>query len=109
VAAVSQKVGPISTRERQGYLVTRPNRFACVFTPQNGSWPNLLDVSFAKLRKVFLRHLRVQFQVEWVARLEQYLMEINEHPVPFRWQYQLDELHLLERSVIWEGLYLVQG
>jgi hypothetical protein len=35
-----------------------------------------------------------------VTRLEQYLTEINEHPVPFRWRYKLDELDLLERSVI---------
>lgn len=48
----------------------------------------------------FRRHLRVQSKAEWVSRLEQYLAEVNERPVPCRWQYKLDELDPLERSVI---------
>ncbi|MCL6562940.1 MAG: IS630 family transposase [Firmicutes bacterium] len=89
-----------TSRETQAYLASRPNRFEFVFTPKHGSWLNLIEVFFAKLSKVFLRHLRVQSQAELVARLEQYLAEINEHPVPFRWRYKRAELDLPERSVI---------
>ncbi|MCL6561489.1 MAG: IS630 family transposase [Firmicutes bacterium] len=89
-----------TSRETQAHLATRPNRFEFVFTPKHSSWLNLIEVFFAKLSKVFLRHLWVQSQAELVTRLEQYLAEINEHPVPFRWRYKLDELDLLERSVI---------
>ncbi|MBX5468029.1 MAG: IS630 family transposase [Firmicutes bacterium] len=87
-----------TSRETQAYLATRPHRFEFVFTPKPGSWLNLIEGFFTQRSTVFLRHLRAQSQAEWVARLEQYLAEINEHPVPFRWRHKLDELHLLERE-----------
>jgi len=89
-----------TARETQAYLATRPHRFACVFTPQQGSWLHRIAVFFAKLSQGFLRHLRVQSKAEWVTRLEHSLTEINEHPIPFRWRYQRDELDRLARSVI---------
>ena len=88
-----------TSRETQASWATRPNRFEFVFTPQHGAWLNLLEGFLAKRSKVFLRHLRVQSKAEFVTRLEQYLSEINEHPVPFRWRYQPADLDLLERSV----------
>lgn len=74
-----------TSRETQADLATRPNRFACVFTPQHSSWLHLVEMFFAKLTQQCLQHLRGAFVAEFDARLLQYLAQLNQDPVPFRW------------------------
>ena len=80
------------SKETRAYLATRPNRFEFVFTPKHGSWLNLIETFFAKMAKVFLRGIRVSSKEELKRRLEQYLDEVNQAPVIFRWKYGLDQL-----------------
>ena len=56
------------------------------------SWLNLVESFFAKMAKSFLRGLRVSSQNELKQRLEQYLDEVNDTPMVFRWKYGLDSL-----------------
>lgn len=78
------------SKETRDFLATRPNRFEFIFTPKHGSWLNLIEGFFAKMTKVFLRGIQVSSKKELQQRLEQYLNEINDTPVIFRWKYGLE-------------------
>lgn len=80
------------SKETRRYLASVPNRFEFVHTPTHGSWLNLIESFFAKMTNTFLRGIRVHSQAELVGRIEQYLTEINEAPVIFRWKYGLDSI-----------------
>ena len=80
------------SRETRSFLATCPNRFEFIFTPTHGSWLNLIESFFAKMAKIFLRGLQVSSKKELKQQLEQYLKEINETPVVFRWKYGLESL-----------------
>lgn len=79
-----------TSKETRAYLETVPNRFEFVFTPKHGSWLNIIESFFAKMSKSFLRHIRVKSKEELKERIELYLKEVNENPVPFRWTYGLE-------------------
>lgn len=81
-----------TSKETRAYLETVPNRFEFVFTPKHGSWLNIIESFFAKMSKSFLRDIRVNSKEELKERIELYLQEVNENPVPFRWRYGLDLL-----------------
>ncbi len=82
---------PIS-KETRAYLATVPNRFAFTFTPTHGPWLNLIESFFSKMSRQMLRGIRVTGKAELKARILQYLQEINQTPVEFRWKYKLDTL-----------------
>ena len=82
------------SKETRVYLASLPNRFDFIFTPKHGSWLNLVESFFAKMAKTFLRGMRVSSKEELRSRIEQYLEEINDTPVIFRWKYKLDTLSL---------------
>lgn len=81
-----------TSKETRAYLKTVPNRFEFIFTPKHGSWLNLIEMFFSKMARTLLRGIRVGSREELKSRIEQYLLETNEIPVPFRWKYGLDEL-----------------
>lgn len=81
-----------TSKETREYLKTVPNRFDFIFTPKHGSWLNLIEMFFSKMARTLLRGIRVASREELKARIEQYLLETNDMPVPFRWKYGLDEL-----------------
>jgi transposase len=83
-----------TSKETRHYLATVPNRFEFVFTPTHGSWLNLIEGFFAKMAKTMLRGIRVQSKAELVARIHQYLAEINQAPVVHRWKYGLDSVRV---------------
>lgn len=64
-------------------METVPDRFDFVFTLKHGSWLNVIEVFFAKMTKQVLRHIRVKSKEELKERIEMYLKEVNENPVPF--------------------------
>jgi len=78
------------SKETKAYLESVPGRFEFVFTPKHGSWLNVIESFFAKMTKQVLRHLRVKSKEELKERIELYLQEVNENPVPFRWKYGLE-------------------
>lgn len=82
------------SKETRSYLASVPNRFDFIFTPRHGSWLNLIESLFAKMAKTLLREIRVHSIQELRQRIEQYLAEINEAPVIFRWKYGLDAISL---------------
>ena len=63
-----------------------------MFTPQHGSWLNLVESFFGKLTKTLLRGIRVHSKPELRARIELYLQDVSEEPVVFKWKYKLDML-----------------
>jgi len=79
------------SEETQVFLKTKPNRFEFVFTPVHASWLNIIESFFAKLTKTVLRGIRVSSKEELMDRILQYLVQINEDPVPFRWKYKIKE------------------
>lgn len=79
-----------TSKETRAYLETVPNRFEFVFTPKHGSWLNIIESFFSKMTRSFLRHIRVKSKDELKERIELYLKEVNENPVPFRWKYGLE-------------------
>ena len=80
------------SKETRGYLATVPNRFEFTLTPKHGSWLNLIESFFGKMAKTMLRGLRVDSKAELAQRIDQYLAEINEIPVVYRWKYALDSI-----------------
>jgi transposase len=74
-----------TSAEVRAYLETRPNRFEFVFTPKHGSWLNIIEIFFAKMANTVLRGIRARSKAELAARIEQYLRDINQNPVPIRW------------------------
>jgi len=83
------------SKETRAYLATVPNRFEFIFTPKHGSWLNLIESFFGKMAKTVLRGLRVNSKAELAQRIEQYLNEINETPVVYRWKYALDSVFVV--------------
>jgi transposase len=75
------------SKETKAYLETVPDRFEFIFTPKHGSWLNVIETFFAKMTKQVLRHIRVKSKEELKERIEKYLQEVNENPIPFRWTY----------------------
>lgn len=79
-----------SKRTRE-YLATQPNRFEFVFTPKHASWLNLIETFFSKMARTLLREIRVASKAELISRMEQFIDQLNENPVIFRWKYKMDE------------------
>lgn len=83
-----------TSKETRKYLETVPGRFEFVFTPKHGSWLNLVESFFGKLARVCLRGIRVHSKEELVARIYQYINEVNTVPVVYHWMYKMDEIEL---------------
>lgn len=43
------------------------------------------------MTKQVLRHIRLKSKAELKERIEKYLEEVNENPIPFRWTYGMQE------------------
>ena len=80
------------SKQTQGYLESRPQRFHFVFLPTHGSWLNLVETLFSKMTRSMLRGIRVACKQELIDRIHQYFQEVNADPVVFRWKYKLDEV-----------------
>jgi transposase len=80
------------SKETRTYLATVPGRFDFVFTPTHGSWLNIIESLFAKMTKTFLRGIRVESKDELKHRISNWLKELNESPVIFRWKRGLDSI-----------------
>lgn len=74
------------SKETMAYLASRPGRFEYVHTPKHGSWLNLVESSFSKMARSFLRHIRVASLDELRERILQGIDEMNAHPVRFQWK-----------------------
>jgi len=81
-----------TSKETQKYLETVPQRFQFVFTPKHASWLNIIEGFFSKMTRSMLRGIRVSDKNELIERICQYLDEINEMPVIFKWKYKMDEM-----------------
>ncbi|MFZ3383845.1 MAG: IS630 family transposase [Candidatus Methanoperedens sp.] len=81
-----------TSKETQNYLETVPQRFQFVFTPKHASWLNIIESFFSKMTRSMLRGIRVSGKNELIERICQYLDEINEMPVIFKWKYKMDEM-----------------
>lgn len=74
------------SKETMKYLASRPGRFLYVHTPKHGSWLNLVEATFSKMARTFLRHIRVCSKEELKERILKGIKEINETPVVYRWK-----------------------
>ncbi|MEW6309287.1 MAG: IS630 family transposase [Bacillota bacterium] len=80
------------SKETRSYLATVPNRFEFIFTPKHGSWLNLIEAFLAKMAKSLLRGIRAHSQEEMARRIAQYIDDLNQEPVVFRWKHGLETL-----------------
>ena len=80
------------SKETRAYLATKPSRFEFIFTPKHGSWLNIIESFFAKMAHTVLRGIRVASRDELKSRIVQWVEDINQAPVVFRWRYKLAEL-----------------
>ncbi len=74
------------SKETMAYLASRPGRFEYVHTPKHGSWLNLVESSFSKMARSFLRHIRVASLDELRQRILKGIDEMNAHPVRLQWK-----------------------
>jgi transposase len=80
------------SKETRVYLATKPGRFEFIFTPKHGSWLNIIESFFAKMAHTVLRGIRVASREELKSRIMQWVDDINQAPVVFRWRYKLAQL-----------------
>lgn len=80
------------SKETQGYLASRPQRFQFAFVPKHGSWLNLVENLFSKMTRSMLREIRVGSKAELIDRIHLYFQEENAVPVVFRWKYKMEEV-----------------
>lgn len=83
-----------TSRETQEYLNGIPGRFEFVFTPTHGSWLNMVEGFFSKMTRQMLTGIRVPSKEVLKERIYQYFDEINAVPVPYKWKYKMDTIHL---------------
>lgn len=81
-----------TSKETRKYLDMHPGRFEFIFTPKHGSWLNIIESFFGKFSRVCLKGIRVKTKDELVQRIYQYMDEVNEQPVVYRWKYKMDEM-----------------
>jgi len=74
------------SRETMAYLAARPGRFEYVHTPRHGSWLNLVECTFSRMARTFLRHIRVKSIDELKERILRGIEEFNASPVVSRWK-----------------------
>ena len=84
----------------RNFLATVPGRFEFVFTPKHGSWLNMIEGFFSKMTKQMLRGIRVKSKEELKERIYLYFAEINEEPVVFHWEYNLDDIDVSEEIIV---------
>ena len=75
-----------TSRETMRYLARHPGHFEYVHTPRHASWLHLVEVSFSRMARTFLRHIRVESPDELKCRILQGIDEMNAAPVPYRWK-----------------------
>jgi transposase len=81
-----------TSKETRKYLDAHPGRFEFIFTPKHGSWLNMIESFFGKFARVCLKGIRVKTKEELVQRIYQYMDEVNNQPVVYRWKYKMDEM-----------------
>jgi transposase len=77
------------SKETMAYLREHPGRIEYVDTPKQGSWLNLIECTFSKMARTFLRHIQVTSKHDLKERILKGIPEINAAPVVFRWN-QID-------------------
>lgn len=74
------------SKETMAWLANHPGRFEYVHTPKHGSWLNLVESTFSKMARSFLRHIRVSSLDELKLRILKGIEEMNAQPVRFQWK-----------------------
>jgi transposase len=80
-----------TSMETREYIETVPDKFEFVFTPKHASWLNIIESFFSKMARSLLRGIRVDSIKELGERIGQYIDQINEKPVIFKWKYKMEE------------------
>lgn len=81
-----------TSKETRKYLEQHAGRFEFTFTPKHGSWLNIIESFFGKFARVCLKGIRVKSKDELVQRIYQYIDEVNQQPVVYRWKYKMDDI-----------------
>ena len=61
---------------------------------------NMIEGFFSKMTKQMLRGIRVKSKEELKERIYLYFAEINEEPVVFHWEYNLDDIDVSEEIIV---------
>jgi transposase len=88
-----------TSEETQEYLATVSDKFEFVFTPKHASWLNIIESFFSKMVRSVLRGIRVDSINELRERISQYINQINEKPVLFKWRYKMEERDVMPSGI----------
>jgi transposase len=88
-----------TSEETQEYLATVSDKFEFVFTPKHASWLNIIESFFSKMVRSVLRGIRVDSINELRERISQYINQINEKPVLFKWRYKMEERDVMPGGI----------
>jgi transposase len=83
-----------ASKETRKYLDTKPSIFIFIFTPEHGSWLNLVESFFGKLTRACLKGIRAKTKDELISMIYQHIDEINCEPIVYRWTFKMDEIQL---------------
>jgi transposase len=86
IRVVLDNHGAHISKETMAWLALHPGRFEYVHTPKHGSWPNLVESTFSKMARSFLRHIRVSSLDELKTRILKGINEMNAQPVRYHWK-----------------------
>lgn len=75
-------------------------RFKFVFTPEHGSWLNMIESFFSKMTRQMLHGIRVNSKQELEERIYRYFDEVNREPVVYHWKYKMDEISVDEAASV---------
>ncbi|PAV12659.1 hypothetical protein ASJ81_19945 [Methanosarcina spelaei] len=89
-----------TSAETREYLETVPDKFEFIFTPKHASWLNIIESFFSKMARSLLRGIRVESITELRGRISQYIDQINEKPVIFKWKYKIEERDEMPGKII---------
>ncbi len=78
-----------TSKQVMEYLNARPGKYSFVFTPKYGPWMNIIESFFGKMSMAMLREVRVNSKEELVDRIHQYIDQVNEDPIIYRWAYKM--------------------
>lgn len=89
-----------TSAETREYLETVPDKFEFIFTPKHASWLNIIESFFSKMARSLLRGIRVKSITELRERISQYIDQVNEKPVIFKWKYKIEERDEMPGKII---------
>ena len=84
---ILDKYSTHGSKESKNFLATMPEgRMEFVFTPEHGSWINIIEYFFGKMIKQMLYEIQAKSKQEFIDRIYSYFREVNKEPILYHWK-----------------------